>query len=181
METMFFPSPFLLWILLAAGFGAVVTYLLSQQRLAALKLELEKIQMEADEIEDFANRKIREYSHQLSITNRKLEDLQQELSLCSLNHEQDRQRLTDEIRQLNIQLAASENEMNIMRIYWARKENEWKAVQEGLNDLLSEKEAIIADLHSSLARLAAEQANYELRRQEERPIREDANTHSSLL
>lgn len=118
--------------------------------------------MEANERDDDANRKIRESSQQLSVISRKLEETQQELLTYKLDAEKEKQSLTNEIKQLNMQLEAGENEMEVMRVYWARKEQEWQAVQESLNKLLSEKDHIIADLHASLARLVAGQAQQSL-------------------
>ncbi len=91
--------------------------------------------------------------------------------------------MANKIRQLNIQLDAGENEMEVMRVYWARKEQEWKSVQEGLNALLSEKDQIIADLHASLAWLAAGQAQQSLQRKEEKAIigQSAEDIQSSLL
>lgn len=183
MESLLFPFPFLLWIALAAIFGAALTYFFTQQRLAKLENDYEQLQMEADELEDDANRKIRESSQQVSVMSRKLEEAQQELLMYKLNAEKERQSMANEIRQLNIQLDAGENEMEVMRVYWARKEQEWQSVQEGLNALLSEKDQIIADLHASLARLAAGQAQQSLQRKEEKAVigQSAEDIQSSLL
>jgi type III secretory pathway component EscV len=183
MDSLLFPFPFLLWIALAAIFGAALTYFFTQQRLAELENDYEQLQMEADERDDDANRKIRESSQQVSVMSRKLEEVQQELLLYKLNTEKEKQGLVNEIKQLNIQLDASENEMEVMRVYWARKEQEWQVVQEGLNMLLSEKDHIIADLHASLARLAAGQAQQSLQRKEEKAAAGASadDIHSSLL
>lgn len=179
MDTLLFPFPFLFWIVLSALFGAAVTYFVIQQRLAKLENDYEQLQIESDELEDDANRRIRESSQQLSAVTRKMEELQQELLMYKLNSEKEKQSLANEIKQLNIQLAAGENELEVMRTYWARKEQEWQSVQESFNQLLSEKDKIIADLHAALARLAAGQAQQEIQRKEEKVS--DTDVPSSLL
>ncbi|MCS7017616.1 MAG: toxic anion resistance protein [Cytophagales bacterium] len=111
--------------------------------------------MELNEVASSTERKMRDATQQISVLGRRLEESQRDLLMNNISFSQERENLINEIKQLNMQIAAGENELEVLRLYWARKEQEWQAVHEGLEALLAEKDQAIAELHTALAKLAA--------------------------
>lgn len=176
MDSVYFPFSLPVWISLAAGLSAAIVYFLTRKKLARLETEYERLQIETEEITEDSNRKIREVSQQLAAWKRRAENAEEELTVCRRNAEREKENLLAEIKQLNIQLAAGENELEVMRMYWARKEQEWQAIHESLESLLTEKDRIIADLHAALAKLAAAEFPQNLQQKLEE-VSGEANIH----